>query len=617
MESADHFSLIQQKLVAALQGAEDYNKVGDDEDFFITIAIDQVFERLLAQEDLDNDKKITVQDPGPKNFIMSDVGGVEHQIKGVYPLSNLLQELALLRESSLHMKGKSMPKSINLKTLYEPPLLRINRLIREKLWDGLTRTIDASGIQKIMSDEKFSEGKQPILYIPHSDEQSLEYFSNILDQQNLQFSVRKLPEVLTPEYIKTLNDEPGLLSMALQESQTGELEGAPFVVPGGRFNEMYGWDSYFESLGLIEDGRLDLAKGMVDNFVYQISHYGKILNANRSYYLTRSQPPFLSSMVLAVWECFTEEQKDIEWLKACLNAIIKEYQEVWNCSPRRTKCGLARFFGTALKAPPEVEDGHFDHVLKKYADKLGISCKEYMKKYQSGAIHEPELDEYFLHDQAVRESGHDTSYRLDGIAADLLSVDLNSLIYKYECDVASIIAKEFQDCFVDCMGSHHCSSDWQMKATERKRLINEYCWNDKHGTFFDYNLATKEQTMFDSATMIYPLWSGLATEDQATRTVDYTLETLEQAGGLASTSERSRGEISEQRPQKQWDYPFGWAPHQIMAWKALTNYGYKSHAQRLAYKWLLMLTENYVNYNGVIPEKYDVVRRSHDIFDVE
>ena len=91
--------------------------------------------------------------------------------------------------------------------------------------------------------------------------------------------------------------------------------GVPYVVPGGRFDEMYGWDSYFIVLGLLEDERLDLARGFVDNFTYVIEHYGATLNANRTYYLTRSQPPFFTSMLRAVWEATPPKRRDVRWLK--------------------------------------------------------------------------------------------------------------------------------------------------------------------------------------------------------------------------------------------------------------------------------------------------------------
>jgi alpha,alpha-trehalase len=71
----------------------------------------------------------------------------------------------------------------------------------------------------------------------------------------------------------------------------------PFVVPGGRFREMYYWDSYFTMLGLAADGRQDAVENMVDDFGGLIDRYGHIPNGTRTYYLSRSQPPFYFAMV--------------------------------------------------------------------------------------------------------------------------------------------------------------------------------------------------------------------------------------------------------------------------------------------------------------------------------
>ena len=70
-----------------------------------------------------------------------------------------------------------------------------------------------------------------------------------------------------------------------------------YIVPGGRFREIYYWDSYFTMLGLKESGLHELMESMVRNFVHLIDNYGHMPNGNRTYYLSRSQPPVLSMMV--------------------------------------------------------------------------------------------------------------------------------------------------------------------------------------------------------------------------------------------------------------------------------------------------------------------------------
>ena len=141
-----------------------------------------------------------------------------------------------------------------------------------------------------------------------------------------------MPKDITPEYVKSINDRPGLLTLAMKShvDANGNViwNGVPFAVPGGRFNEMYGWDSYFVALGLLADGRLELAQGMVENFAYEVKHYGKILNANRSYYLTRSQPPFLTDMAFRVYQRMSavNEEDNKNWLREILKSAIKGYR---------------------------------------------------------------------------------------------------------------------------------------------------------------------------------------------------------------------------------------------------------------------------------------------------
>ena len=144
-------------------------------------------------------------------------------------------------------------------------------------------------------------------------------------------------------------------------------------------------------------------------------------------------------------------------------------------------------------------------------------------------------------------------------------------------------------------------------------MINSLLWDEESGIYTDFNFETGKRTGFESATMFYPLWAGLCSERQAESLVQRGLPILEEAGGIASTSARSRGEVSAQRPPRQWDYPVGWAPHQMLLWAGLERYGYKEEAQRLSFKWLQMMTQNAMDYNGVISEKYDVVLASHQV----
>ena len=127
-------------------------------------------------------------------------------------------------------------------------------------------------------------------------------------------------------------------------------------------------------------------------------------------------------------------------------------------------------------------------------------------------------------------------------------------------------------------------------------------------------VITKKQSPFVAASTLAPLWANLCSEKQAQILVEKAIPLLKEKGGIAGSTSDSRGEISPERPQRQWDYPNGWAPHQMMIWKGLINYGFIQEAQELIYRWLFMITKNAVDYNGTIPEKYDVVEATHKVF---
>lgn len=558
----------------------------------ISAPIDANLNRLLAQEDTDRDRQISVDDTGPKRFEVYAVDAQAYLVEGTYQLSNLLQELVLARR-----EGREQA-ALRLDRLYEEPVGRLSRMIREHYWDQLTRRIDAGGIQQILVDPKAVPGARPRIYIPSSDPAALDYYQQLSRERvSLNFEVVRLPERITPEYVKAINDQPGVLSLAL---------GPPFVVPGGRFNELYGWDSYFIVLGLLADGRIDLARAMVTHFLYQLKQYGKILTANRSYYLTRSQPPFPTSMALAVHE----KRPDRQWLSACLQAAVDEYERVWTSEPHLAPTGLSRYYDPGLGLPPEAELEQYKPYLEPYARKYGVDLHTFARLYQEGKIEEPQLDEFVCHDRAMRESGHDGTYRSVGRAAHVNPVSLNALLYKYEVDIAKIIRDEFQDRFVTPDGRIHSSWEWMSRAERRKQRMNELMWDQARGMFFDYDFVQKQQVVYVNATTFYPLWAGLATPKQAQTLIRVALPQLETPGGVVESTRASRGPVSAERPQRQWDYPFGWAPHQMLIWRGLANYGFDAEARRLAYRWLHLIALNATRYNGAITEKYDVVDRT-------
>ncbi|BFZ57491.1 alpha,alpha-trehalase nth1 [Savitreella phatthalungensis] len=603
-ESSDRQSTLQPKVRRRLSGDD-----SADQPRKFLVNVEQTLKALLESEDTDDNMQITIEDMGPKVLNLgtaNSMGLKRFEVRGTYMLSNLLQELTLAKDFGRRYI------LLDERRLNENPVDRLARLIRGTFWDGLTRRIDASMLDVICRDPKNrSKDQAPRIYVPPTETHIYDYYVKACAKRpELGIRVEYLPEKITDEFVRDINHKPGLLALAMEEytTEAGEtdLRGVPFVVPGGRFNELYGWDSYFESLGLIVDGRVDLAKGMVTNFIFEIKHYGKILNANRSYYLCRSQPPFLTDMLLQIYQKTQHEDDAVSFLLAGLEAAIKEYETVWTCAPRLDPVtGLSRYRPGGLGIPPETEASHFTHLLEPFAKKHGMSMDDFVEAYNHQEVSEPELDSYFLHDRAVRESGHDTSYRLEHVCADLATTDLNALLYKYERDIAHIIKTHAKDSY-KYNGQTHTSSTWERKAKLRKQAIDMYMWDESMGLYYDYDCAKRQRSDYESATAFWMLWAGAASPKQAAQMVDKALPMLEELGGLVAGTKRSRGTISLSRPNRQWDYPFGWAPHQILAWGGLQRYGYEEEAKRLVYRWLYTMTKSFVDFNGVVVEKYDV-----------
>ncbi|GAA5852877.1 hypothetical protein JCM5353_001228, partial [Sporobolomyces roseus] len=436
--------------------------------------------------------------------------------------------------------------------------------------------------------------------------------------------------------------------------------------------------SYFISLGLLADGYVDLAKGIVEHFLFEIKHYKKILNGNRSYYLMRSQPPFLTDLALGVFAQLdpSTPEENKAWLKRAIQGAIQEYHIVWQESRRLDAVtGLSRYRPDGKGIPPETEASHFTSVLAPYAEELGISVNEFIERYDAGEIDNEALEDYFLHDRGVRESGHDTTYRFEKRCANLGTIDLCSLLYKYEIDIATVIHEQFNDeldlveefpltafpfgtefpykptnsSLPDLSGprnsteSIQSSAEWFARAARRKELADYYLWHEGRGIYTDYDCKKKKQSLYDSVTTFWPMWCGMASEAQAERVMKASLHKFEVAGGLVSGTEGSRGRISLQRPNRQWDYPAAWPPQYVeipyllpnhgmrvailsdrkslillirnlcSVGVALQKYGYNHEAQRLAYRWLHMLTVGFVEAGGCVPEKFNAVEGTSNI----
>ncbi|RDI41530.1 trehalase family glycosidase [Aquicella lusitana] len=391
----------------------------------------------------------------------------------------------------------------------------------------------------------------------------------------------------------------------------------PYVVPGGMFNEMYGWDSYFIIRGLLEDKKFDLAHNMIENFFFEIEHYGSVLNGNRTYYLTRSQLPFLTSMIRALYEAEKKHHRaNLAWLKKAYGYAVRDYN-LWTRSPHLAgNTGLSRFYDFGQGPVPELDDTmvtyyedviryflHHPHVGKNYLEYVSradtkkhivMHCPPGKKQNRHCKKKAVTLNARFYQgDRAMRESGFDISFRFGPFGADTLDyapVDLNSLLYKAEKDLAWMSKQ---------LGRKQQAKIWRKRACQRRKLINRYLWNDKQGLYYDYNARLKRQSSDAYASAFYPLWAGLASRDQAAKlTANLTL--FEKSGGVVTSLHESG---------VQWDYPYGWAPLQLITVEGLYQYGYKQHANRISSKFLSMVLHNFAR-DQTIWEKYNVISGS-------
>ena len=593
-----------------------------------TISVPDNFARLMAQEDTDGDKKITVHDHLTPFVIFGTNGAPVETIQGAYPLSVLLQTLK--REGD----GNHFEIPLNEINFNESIVERTHRLIKEYYWDALTRQIDADHLDRVVPDPK-ADSRDDYLYVPAADTNAVRYFESVgetsVTSRLLKIVPLPLPDKITGTFVRSLDGAHGLLSLALVTNADGKISGVPYVVPGGRFNELYCWDSYFITLGLLQDRRKDLARGMADNLLYEIKFYGKIPNANRTYYLTRSQPPLLTSIIRAVYE---SGAADKNWMASALRTAMDEYQNVWMSSNRMVQIGpymLNRYYDSGDGPCPEVQTGAYDDQIQPWLAQANshinlpltpfrfLNAYLYCGDFSNLTVNGMTLAEFFKQDRAVRESGHDTSHRFDDRAEDFVTVDLNSLLYKYEMDFAEVIETEFDGTLPGVEGDFANASYWRQQAQRRKEAIMALMWDEQRGFFFDYDFIRQKRSTYISATGLYPLWAKMMDANDATdrerarRMVSYAREKLEQRAGLAASAEESVA-AARTHDQRQWDYPYGWAPHQMLAWQGLENYGFTKEASQLAYRWLYTMAKNAHDFGGVIPEKYDVVTGSHEVF---
>lgn len=400
-----------------------------------------------------------------------------------------------------------------------------------------------------------------------------------------------------------------------------------YLVPGGRFNEMYGWDSYFIIRGLLEANKIDVARGQVENFLYEIEHYGAILNANRTYYLSRSQPPFLSAMVMAVYD----KQQDKAWLQRAYPYIVRDYQMWTSPAHLAGATGLSRYWDYNNGPTPEIAsngDPYYAEIITALAtsgtaNDYVVDRKQLTATQAATATANPDFNgahahylvssciaggkcakavtvtltsDYYNGDRAMRESGYDTSSRFGpygGHTHHYAPVCLNSLLYQTERNLQRI---------AEITGQSGAAREWAERARLRQQRMNKLLWNQSKAMYFDWDFTANRQSDYIYATTFFPLWVGLASDAQA-KAVIANLTQLEQPGGIV---------MSPYVTRLQWDSPYGWAPNNLIAIEGLRRYKANDDADRLSRKFLTVIVENF-RKDGTIREKYNVVTRSDEV----
>jgi alpha,alpha-trehalase len=357
-----------------------------------------------------------------------------------------------------------------------------------------------------------------------------------------------------------------------------------YIVPGGRFNEQFYWDTYFIMLGLAAEGKWTLIEGMIKNYAHMIRKYGFIPTANRTYFLSRSQPPFFALMVQLL-----AEHKGKKVLREYLPLLIQE-RRFWMKGIRRLENEEHAAYRRVVRMPNRtLMNRYYDNNVTPRPESL----LEDVETVQEAT--DRQADRVFLHLRAAAESGWDFSARwltnpkdLHTIhTADIIPVDLNSLMYTLENLIADGCRASFQP---------YRARLYRRAANYRKAAIQEYCWSEDEGMFMDYNFHHREKTGFLSLAAVFPLYVKIATDEQAQKVADRLRADFLKEGGLVTTLLDTG---------QQWDAPNGWAPLQWVAIEGLRNYGHNELADDITARWMAV-TEKVFDASHRLVEKYDV-----------
>jgi len=413
---------------------------------------------------------------------------------------------------------------------------------------------------------------------------------NLKDFVNNHFkSPYKQPSIFISDKSLSVEQHIEKLWDALERESNKEQVGTliplpyPYIVPGGRFEEVFYWDAYFTSLGLVASGKLDMVEHMLDNFAYLIDTIGFVPNGNRTYFLTRSQPPFFACMV----QLLAETKKDDTIYRKYLPQLEKEYA-FWMDGKKEVNA-----INKAINHVVYLDKGL---VLNRYFDKSDTPRAEmYADDVASAKKANRKPNIFYSEIKAACESGWDFSTRWfeDGEnfntinCTSIIPVDLNALMYNLEktLEKAYLMNKDAKK-----------AAQFAQYAIQRKTAINTYCWDKTTHFYKDYNFNQQKATTVLSLAAVYPLYFKLANQEQAAQVAMQLENIFLKPGGLPTTLNYSG---------QQWDAPNGWAPLQWLAIKGLRNYDFDELAEKIKNNWINLNTNIY-QQTGKLVEKYDV-----------
>jgi alpha,alpha-trehalase len=332
----------------------------------------------------------------------------------------------------------------------------------------------------------------------------------------------------------------------------------PYGSGGGSesaFPEIYGWDTQFTNLALIAHGRTDIVRWHILDQISQIQRYGMVLNGNRSYYISRSQPPLLA---WSVENYLTEKPEDEELALIAYPNLVREYSGYWNAPGHATPIGLS-------------------------------TCRD-----SGSETLRPEL-------AAECESGLDFTPIFDGDIRRCVPIHVNVSLVRY-AQVLSWLATRF--------GWHEKATLWKKEADQRAERIQQYCWDDKEGCYFEYDYVRKKRLPYYSLNVFWPLWAGIASKEQARQVVEH-LKLFDRPYGLTFTDKHYPSPHHEYE-FNEWAYPEAWPPQQILVALALQRYGYHGEASAVSRRYIQNMLDTW-DKTGHLWERYNAVEGGHDV----